>query len=457
MSAFKQKLARLGATAGVLAATTAAIMAVGGVGASSAFATIGTQCSGEGIHGEGSSLQREAQNIWTTAGFNTSTDASACSGTQGSKAKPAATYTVTSSGTALKEWGVGSGSLGTAGVGDNFIGSDDAPSGTSSTGQIHEMITALRAHGTTNSTNLVVIPVTQTAIAIPVNLPATCTLTQITNANLQAAFAGTAKTWGAIGGEGAGCTAAIKRVVRKDGSGTTYQFKHYLSKSNTGKLCTKELGEVTWAELQNESEVEVGGKKFTPNLIWPNCSGTTEIVLPESTGGGSLMSKVSATDGSIGYAALPDAEGANKGAEVSILKVQNGEESGKPTYAAPNTGSSLANCASVKYNLPAGVSTWAEAGTTANVNWSGVYEEPESGGTKYSICTLTWNVAATDSSDVWGSAKATTVRNYLTYEITKTGGQANIVGKWYAAMPNSTASTSSNPQLAAEEAVKQIN
>ena len=67
MSAFKQKLARLGATAGVLAASTAAIFAVGGATASSALAAPGCEeIPGiSTLQGEGSTLQKVAQiNLW---------------------------------------------------------------------------------------------------------------------------------------------------------------------------------------------------------------------------------------------------------------------------------------------------------------------------------------------------------------------------------------------------------
>ena len=84
MSAFKQKLARIGTSAGLLAVCTAAILAVGGASASSAFA----ECKGVNIKGKGSSLQKIAQENWI-AGF-----AAECPG------GPAVTYTSTSSGDA---------------------------------------------------------------------------------------------------------------------------------------------------------------------------------------------------------------------------------------------------------------------------------------------------------------------------------------------------------------------
>jgi ABC-type phosphate transport system substrate-binding protein len=457
MSAFKQKLAKVGATAGVLASATAMMLAVGGVSASSALALKG-HCEGEGIHGEGSSLQRAAQETWNS-GFNTSAKGCNVAGK-----KPAVTYTVTSSGTALKEWGVGSGALGTNGKLDTFISSDDAPKGkvTEATSQLGEIRKALRKSTTTeNSTNVVTIPVTQTSVAIVVNLPANCTLTQISTANLEAAFEGSSKTWSSIGGSGTGCTKEFTRVVRSDASGTTYQFKHYLQVAKElhggGTVCTTEYGNTSWTFLQNES---VSGS-FTPNLVWPDCSGTIKPLT--ASGGGALVAKVSATDSSIGYAALPDAESSNKGAEATILEVEDGEVKGAAKFANPFSGTA-ANCSEVKYNLPlnesgTAVSGWEQAGTATNVDWSEVYgSSPTIGGGLYPLCTLTFSVAATNSTAVWGESKATTLIDYLKYLTNKEagGGQEALLTKWYAKLPNSTLATSSNPQLAAEKAVAQI-
>jgi hypothetical protein len=457
MSAFRQKLAKVGATAGVIASATAMMLAVGGVSASSALALKG-HCEGASIHGEGSTLQRVAQETWTP-GFNTSTRGCNVAGK-----KPAVTYTVTSSEFALGEWGAWSGALGPNGKLDNFISSDFAPTGrvAEATSQLGEMRKALRkSTSTENSTNVVTIPVTQTSIAILVNLPANCTLTQISTANLEAAFEGSSKTWSSIGGSGTGCTKEFTRVVREETAAVTYQFKHYLQVAKElhggGMVCTTEYGNTSWAFLQNPNTVSV----WVPNVIWPDCTGTIKPLIV--SGGEPLVATVSSHDSSIGYAALPDAESSKKGAEATILEVEDGEVKGAAKFANPFSGTA-ANCSEVKYNLPlnesgTAVSGWEQAGTSTNADWSGVYgSNPTVGVGLYPLCMLTYSVAATNSTAVWGESKATTLIDYLKYVTSKEsgGGGEALLTKWYAKLPNSTLATSSNPQLAAEKAIAQI-
>jgi hypothetical protein len=460
MSAFKQKLARIGATAGVLVASTAAFMAVGGVSAGSALA-LGTQCSGANIKGEGSTLQTKAQTIWEgsaeSKGFNGSTNAAACSGTQGSKAKPTVTYTGTGSGAGMEAWGLNSSELKRSE--ENYIGTDEAPAGpvgTSGT-QLNQIRAGLRTKSAT--TNVAVIPVTQTAIAIVANPPTNCSFKEgITNEGLEKAFNGKGGTWASIGAEGTGCTASLTRVVRFDESGTSYQFKHYLSKlpGGSSSFCTSVYGSKKWSELQSAS-ASLG---TTPNQTWPNCEeSSSTLVRPAAGGGGEEVKKVNTTTGSIGYAALADAENNITGTTV-ILKVQNGEVSGKPTFATPAlTSTKTANCANVAYNLPKNesgtvFSTWSEAGTHANADWSEVYgSNPEITGTKYPICALTWDLAATNSTGVFGSSIAQTVSDYLKYVVSSTGGQADIAGQWYQVLPSNSGN---EVQSAAEMAVTLI-
>src|ERR1700756_489008 len=64
----------------------------------------GEQCSGSNIEGKGASLQVLAQGIWIPK-FNSSLNAAACSGTQGSGGKPTVKYTSTGSGAFLRSWG----------------------------------------------------------------------------------------------------------------------------------------------------------------------------------------------------------------------------------------------------------------------------------------------------------------------------------------------------------------
>ena len=107
---------------GLLLAAASASLAVAGIGAGTANATLLTACTGSNITGQGSSLQRAAQGIWNTQ-FNV--NALGCSVAPN---KPTATYTVNSSGTALKAWhSDGTTAFSTS---QHFGGTDDAPDAT---------------------------------------------------------------------------------------------------------------------------------------------------------------------------------------------------------------------------------------------------------------------------------------------------------------------------------------
>ena len=445
MSALNHRVRGLGARAVLLASVTAVMFALGAIGASGASAA--GVCTGADIKGEGASLQGKAQSIWSStpfvAGKGFNGNALGCTMEAGGLRKAMITYTASGSGAGLEAWGLNGGAFNNE---DVFISSDDAPT----TPQLEELQGTLELESG-EETDLVVFPVTQTAIAVIVNLPTGCTLTsnRIRNADLEAVFRGAKTLWSEVTGASAGCAnKPITRVVRKDGSGTTYQFKHYLNVLNGANVCTTKLGNVTWAELQNNSKVEVGGEKVLPNTTWPDCPGASPIVTAANNGGGALVTKVNATEGGIGYAALADAEN-NKAGATTVLSVQN---SGLPTFASPAAAGSNAACTETEYanrpKSPAGVefANWAEAAANPlNQNWSGVYgSNPTIGGTKYPICTLTWSIAATNSSGVFGGPATTTLMDYETYVIAAAGGQADAGGNWYAPVPANPASVSAS-------------
>jgi ABC-type phosphate transport system substrate-binding protein len=437
MPAFKQRLARIGASAGLLAATTAAIFAVGGASASSALAV--EHCKGENIEAEGSSLQGASQVIWTSnplvAGKGFNGNAAGCN----AAGFPTARYTVTSSGTALKEWGAADGIFHKKA--DNYLGSDDGPAKV----QLENMNTAV-------ASEMSVIPVTQTSIAIVAHPPTGCTLSQISNANLEKAFrqeeSGKVKipTWKEIGGTATGsqCEVAVKRVVRKDSSGTSYHLKHYLFLiKNTNVACLRHGVPTpeTWEQLQNATEAF---GTTTKNQEWPECeikSGEfNEVIRPTGTGGGEVVKTVDKTANSIGYAALPDAE-ANIETGTNILKVEDGEEAGVKKFASPAAAESTANCKGVEYT---GLQNEGETESVAftsklhNLNWSKVYgTNPKVGGTLYPICTLTYDIAAVKSTTVFGEKKAQTIKDFFNYVIG--AGQTDIAGKWYQVLPTGPA------------------
>jgi ABC-type phosphate transport system substrate-binding protein len=235
----------------ILSAAAVAALVIPGA----ASATRGVQCSGENVTGQGSSLQKLAQQKIWNPDFNTSKNKAACSGTQGSKAKPTVTYTSTGSGPGLESWGANKHAETNFSGTNAYIGTDEAPNKL----QKEE----IEKNGL--KITLETIPVLQAAIAIIVHLPAKCTATStsakgrlvLNNVTLEKIFRGTIKKWSEIkdGGDelkGTGCvsTTTIGRVVREEGSGTTNILKKYMFLVNAGKVD----GTKTWKELSEGAE-----------------------------------------------------------------------------------------------------------------------------------------------------------------------------------------------------------
>jgi ABC-type phosphate transport system substrate-binding protein len=223
------------------AAMVAALVAPG---AASAAGKLGEKCSGSNIEGQGSSLQKLAQQTVWDPQFNISGAGGACNGTQGSKAKPTVTYTSTGSGAGLESWGA-NGHAADFEASNAWVSTDEPPNST--------QISEIEAHGKTET--LETLPVLQGAVAIIVNLPAGCTATSTSpsparlvfnNVTLEKIFRGTITKWSEIteAGDklsGKTCNAAtpITPVVRKDESGTTHIFKKYLGLINGGSFGVK--------------------------------------------------------------------------------------------------------------------------------------------------------------------------------------------------------------------------
>lgn len=475
MFGFKRKPGRTGLRAALLAgASLIAFLAVSGVGASSAFA-LGEPCSGTEINGKGASLQKVAQEIWTgrkvgpfaeKSQYITNEPATGfdvvCPSGPGTEAQealePKVTYDSTGSGPGLEAWGANSGTFNEPEF--EFIASDDPPNAA----QLANIATA------TNEEPLV-IPVTQTAIAIPINPPKDCTVHALTWHLIATMFRGKITTWSDLkdystnyfeAHVAGACDKHLVRVVRQEASGTTFQFKHFLGTVDTTGEPLPCIGG-TWAELQ---PIGPGG---APNTSWPeSCGGTTLTEVITAAGGGGVVNTVKATEGSVGYAAYPDA--AKAGATVPT--VQNGIEPVfpfHPTFGKINDVNGNANCAKAEYSFPAGVTShegpeaeteeWTTAGETTR-DWSEVYGSNKqigeiTGDDTYPICTLTYVIALEDSSDVFGTNAATTLRDYLKYVISteivgeaeeEVGGQVDVRGNFYAPLPH-------GPEIAATHAV----
>jgi ABC-type phosphate transport system substrate-binding protein len=431
----------------ILSAATAAVLAVPGT----ASASIGTQCSGENITGQGSSLQKVAQQTVWTPDFNTSTDKLACAGKQGDKKKPTVVYNSTGSGAGLRSFGAEDKSPSeiSFGVGNAYVGTDEPPNAA--------QIAEIEKNESTPTKNTVeTIPVAQESVAIIVHLPSGCTATStaasgrlaISDATLQGIFAGTLKTWGEIkdGGDaitGTGCAAdPIVPVVRFDQSGTTHIFKRYLGLINTAKLLTETEANETWDELSEGSQ----------NVVWPKAA---DVVKPAVKGGGEEIAKVAGTAGSVGYvnlaearansAFVPPSGGANEPTFWAVVEngVKGKGKSLKVTYADPATNGEVAtlgnaNCAKTAYTNgskpfppPSVFQPWNEVTTAVPGGAQELVEKD------YSLCGMTYDLAFTSYSLLPGTseAEATTVNDFLRFVVGKSEGQKLIDESDYLALP----------------------
>jgi ABC-type phosphate transport system substrate-binding protein len=438
MSAFKQSMRKLGIRAGLLAGTSLAVVAIAGVGASSASAA----CAGS-IEGQGSSLQKVAQQeIWSN---NYKTAGCPTGGAE-------AVYTSSSSGTGLNAWGFnGAATLETKW---KYIGTDDGPSST----QITNAEAAAHTTGGGNA-RVVTVPVAQTAIAIMVHPPTGCTVNEITNVHLEEVFSGDIQNWSSLG---TGCTGTITRIVRAEGSGTTYQFKNYLALVNKSKnggtekaICTSESPTTKWTELE---EIGAGG---TPNTTWPTCSSASAP--KTAAGGGKLAEEVKEHEGYIGYVALPDAK-KQETTEAKVIKVQNNGTGGSPITIAPNKEEE-ARCGTAQYTVPTN-GLRSESGIEAD--WSKVFGgNPSIGGETYPICTLTydlgWTKKAVGGTSGFeeaglGAGIGGKVAGYYEYILKTKKLGTGTSKKYYANLPTTGgAGTAHDIQDAAEWAMEQIN
>jgi len=420
---------RRGAMFACVLALLAALGAVLAPGASA----LGEQCSGSNVKGLGAFLQTQAHERWSSEGeqgFNGSPSILACSGSQGSGGTPEASYVPVGSPAALHAWGADDGVFhaGEFGGPYHFLGTDIAPSGP--VGEEKTMLANMKA---ALGSDVAVLPVAQTAIAIaahPPRMPAhpACTVPKLTGIQVEKIFSGEIRNWRqlsfasdrTVGGD---CDQSITRIVRGESAGTTYQFKHYLNQVNPLPLECTGKEKLTWAQLK-----EPFGGETPPNVEWPRNAACQEEEGPVTTVSGEVgegeigpLSFVAENPGTITYGSLPEAK---RLAPKQIVDVHNGA-----TYADPEAAEGSANCAAVEYTLPA---EW-EAGV--NVDWSQVYgSNPSIGKTAksaYPICTLTWAIAATEK---FSEAASTTVRDYLRFAVFK-GSQLAIEPLGYQELP----------------------
>jgi len=395
----------------------------------------GEQCSGTDVQGMGAFLQTTAQERWSSpkikGGFNTSPNPLACGGGQGSRGMPAIDYVPLGSPAALRHWGAEDGSLHVKEFGflADFLGTDIAPAG-----PIGEEGTPLSNMKAAMGSDVAVVPVTQTAIAIAANPPAlpahkNCLVPRISPRQLEGVFSGRIKNWRRLGAAsdprvGGDCDQAITRIVRDEGAGTSFQLKHYLNSIEPAPLACTGKSKRTWAQLQ----APFGGET-PPNVEWPSnadCQAgegpVTTVAGPGAEGERGPLRFVAEAPGTITYGSLPEAR---QWAPEQMIDVYNGVH-----FADPETGEGEANCAAAQYTLP------PEAASGVDVDWSQVYgSNPKIGKVAkgaYPICTLSWDVAAVTH---FSEAVATTVHDYLSFVVDEEGGQAAARHVGYQDLP----------------------
>ena len=483
---------------GVVAALAIAAAAVA-PSAHAAFAI--PACSGSSVQGEGSSLQKVAQQeFWTTHVFYTSF------GCETAALTSPITYNPDGSGCGIASIGGGAGAEAKcsdfqAGKVENgyrdgltrFAGSD-APltaaqkaageaAGSSKPGVIHQ------------------IPVASAAVTTVVHFPNECKLkdpgksgeaskngntstggpndptgaatgdtaaeetlrVHITAEEMEKIWDGAAaQSWGNVvpeadlEGEG-GKTAKecaetpVIRIVRFDGSGTTYNFKAYL-----GLLPATPANLWTTAPVVGDNNVWPikSGENTSPKPVNGSnvCEEASHICTGAAGGGGQVAKSVAATNGSIGYLDLATArkEGFDitkkakdhlywipqqtinpaKGNEVGSHYV---EPTASPTSNINGSGAPQgANCTNADYR---GIPT-TPAGDPTLGDWSSAIATGSEDTATYPVCALTYDFAFDDDAPVYGladEAKARTVKDYLT-AIESDAGQLGLASADYGTL-----------------------
>jgi hypothetical protein len=438
----RRRLATMAACVG----TTAALAALGSAG--SALASV--NCGAPGF-ASGSSFQSTAQHSI----YLTSTGWGAHSSCASAPNSSTITYTATSSGQGLAEFGNTTGHFrpeedtiafhsgaaikDAAGeVLDWFTGTDDAPTP-------RELGEAALAAGTLHNQKAeITIPIAQAPISVMLSLPAGCKLeagshVDLNNVTLGQLFEGPTAasgenpggvqaqngyaidTWGAFfsqlgyskitsgsptssqfldQGGATGCGAEIAPQVRQTSSGTSFAFKSYLSQINPSVWNGFAADAPTWPG----SYVVVSDKK----------TGSEELLLNSS--GGNLVKNTAANPGSVGYANTADAASSGNGGftntvtatefstgaegthspshQIVWTEVQNnGLETTGETYTDPvQTATTIGNCETTKI-LP------AEEGFPYSYtdSWYGLLASDPDISTSaspadYSICALTYDL-----------------------------------------------------------------
>lgn len=456
-----------GTAVGLVAIAAAALAALCLAPAANASFALG-KCQGTNIIGEGSSFQKEAQEL-----FNEHFGPDYCVGTGGEGLS--VTYKPEGSGQGIKAMELRERPA-------RFGGTDDPP--------IPAQVAIINSGGKEEGGKVVadtdpsddaqmhLIPVAVGAVAPLVNLPDNCNpelleneFRTVSKAEIEATPAKKGllriripktvfeKIWGFETGfkkwseafpelnADADCQKPIVRVVRFDQSGTSFAFKSYLNAINPGRgwLTTYATGPNETKEWPG-AEYGTGGQCGATAAPGKAADTTDQLTSGCGNGNGKLVPVLQATDGSIGYSDLATARSLGAtvnpaGAEAPTTpywtQVQNGSGAfTEPTFSATGYqtgGPRGSNCKTVEFTgIPSGahptLEDWSKAsGVNSNVG--------------FGICTLTYAMLFDDDAAAYGAsgaeeAKARTVKDYWE-NIVGLGIQGQLFGRDYAALPES--------------------
>jgi hypothetical protein len=260
----------------------------------------------------------------------------------------------------------------------------------------------------------------------------------------------------------------VRRIVRFDGSGTTYNFKAYLG------LLPGESPTGVWTKApvvgdNNTWPIEVG-TNAVPNKVpavtealkkevASECNKVASVkgnICTAATGkGGPLAAAVTATDGSIGYLDLATARKEHFDIEkkkadhtywIPLQTVNPGktneiganyvEPTAIPTSHIFANGAALgANCTGADFR---GVPTTPASDPTLG-DWSNAIATGSEDTVTYPACALTYDFAFDDDAPVYGNTlieqeRARTVKDYLT-AVESSTGQSGLAGADYGILP----------------------
>jgi ABC-type phosphate transport system substrate-binding protein len=480
-------------------------------------------CGGSAVQGEGSSLQAVAQEqFWTQSVFYTSFGCGA-----GAASSSPVTYKSDGSGCGIAAIGGGPGAKATCASGTPEAQNAKAEerAGLSRFAASDAPLTpaqkaAAEAQGGPNPGLIHQIPVAVAAVTVIVHFPEGCSLedpeqgggngdtstggpndpggkggtgdkladdtlrVHISAAELEKIWSGEAVTWGQVLtseakvhivgttdtstlNNGIACAnVPVRRIVRLDGSGTTYNFKAYLS-----LLPAAPAGLWTAAPIAGDNNVwpVTTSKNETPESASKAtnvCEDASLICTAAAEKGGPLAKAVAATDGSIGYIDLATARKEKFSVEkgkvnniywIPLQTINPSEPEGKqvganyveptavPTAHIVGSGAVLgANCTNADYRgIPA-----APASDPTLGDWSNAIATGSLDATTYPACALTYDFAFDDDAPVFGNTpveqeRARAVKDYLT-AIESSTGQSGVSGADYGILPLSIQKIASN-------------